>query len=54
MKIKILKMFCRGNSAATLVSCLSYFLLANKLRCPCNQITALIFKNIHLFFDEWF
>ena len=40
MKIKILRMFCRGNRAATLVSCLSYFLLAYKLRCPCNQITA--------------
>ena len=25
MKLKILKMFCRGNHAATLVSCLSYF-----------------------------
>ena len=25
-------------TAAMLVSCLSYFLLAYKLRCPCNQI----------------
>ena len=40
IQIKILKMFCRGNRATMLVSCLSYFLLAYKLRCPCNQITA--------------
>ena len=48
MKIKILKMFCRGNHAATIVSCLSYYSLAYKLRCPCNQIRDLIFK-YHLF-----
>ena len=52
-----------GNRAATLVSCLSYFLLAYKLRCPCNQPKFLKificssmsgFKSFHRFSDEVF